>query len=208
VNRLDRFIRDRRLREVARRLPKGARVLDVGCHDGTLFFQLGDDLAEGLGLDPALEQTVDSSRYQLRPGRFPADAPPEPSAFDVVTMVAVFEHLTAEEQRAAAREAFRLLRPRGLVVMTVPSPTVDRLLDGLIRLRLLHGMDPEAHHGFDPVAVIPMFVDAGFRLSRHRRFELGFNNLFVFERPGPDAAPVAGGSAGLAGGSSGPPTTV
>jgi hypothetical protein len=92
--------------------------------------------------------------------------------------------------------------------MTVPSPTVDRLLDGLIRLRLLHGMDPEAHHGFDPVAVIPMFVDAGFRLSRHRRFELGFNNLFVFERPGPDAAPVAGGSAGLAGGSSGPPTTV
>jgi SAM-dependent methyltransferase len=201
VNRLDRFIRDRRLREVARRLPRDARVLDVGCHDGTLFFQLGDGLGEGLGLDPALEQTVDASRYQLRPGRFPADAPPEPSAYDVVTMVAVFEHLTAAEQRAAAGETFRLLRPRGLVVMTVPSPTVDRLLDGLMRLRLLHGMDAEAHHGFDPAAVVPMFVDAGFRLSLHRRFELGLNNLFVFERPGLEAATVAGGSAGR-------PTTV
>jgi len=191
VNGLDRFIRDRRLRQVARLVPDGARVLDVGCHDGALFHRLGDRLGAGLGLDPALEQPVAATGYLLRPGRFPADAPQEPSTFDAVTMVAVLEHLSTDEQRAAASAAFGLLRPLGVVLLTVPSPRVDRLLDGLIRLRLLHGMDAEAHHGFDPDQVVPVFEGAGFRLTLHRRFQLGLNNLFAFERPAPAPAPTA-----------------
>jgi hypothetical protein len=74
-----------------------------------------------------------------------------------------------------------LLRPGGRVVVTVPAPLVDRIVDTLRRLRLLHGMDIEAHHGYQPEETPGYFAAAGMRLVTHEPFELGLNHLFVFE---------------------------
>ena len=74
----------------------------------------------------------------------------------------------------------RLLGPGGRVVLTVPSPAVDRIVDVLRRLRLVHGMDIEAHHGYRPEETPRHF--AGFRVVRHESFELGLNHLYVLER--------------------------
>ena len=59
---------------------------------------------------------------------------------------------------------------------------MDPILDVLIRLRLAHGMDLEAHHGFEPRATPAIFEPHGFQLERARRFQLGLNTLFVFRR--------------------------
>jgi SAM-dependent methyltransferase len=183
VNVVDDIIRDVRVAQAVRVIPLGARVLDVGCHDGALFRRLGPALRDGIGLDPALRGPLTGDRYRLEPGSFPTDAPDEPGGFDIVTMLAVLEHLTSEEQKVAAEAAHRLLADGGLLILTVPSPLVDRLLHGLTRLRVLDGMEAEQHHGFDPAEVIPLMEAVGLRLLRHRRFELGLNHLFVFERP-------------------------
>jgi SAM-dependent methyltransferase len=183
VKLVDEIIRDARLAQAVRAIPPGARVLDVGCHDGALFRRLGPALREGVGLDPALRGPLTGERYRLRPGLFPADAPDEPGGFDVVTMLAVLEHLTPVEQKAAAEATHRLLAVGGVVIVTVPAPVVDQLLHWLTRLRVLDGMEAEQHHGFDPAEVTPLMEAVGLRLLRHRRFELGLNHLFVFERP-------------------------
>jgi 2-polyprenyl-3-methyl-5-hydroxy-6-metoxy-1,4-benzoquinol methylase len=182
VNRLDRFIRDRRVDQAVRFISAGARVLDVGCDDGALFRRLGTRLGEGVGIDPGLTAPIESERYRLIPGRFPLDGPHEPRSFDAITMLAVLEHLDRDEQKAAAEAIYDLLRPGGRVVVTVPSPRVDWMLHVLIRLRLLHGMDAEAHHGFDPDEVELLLGATGLRVATRRRFELGLNNLFVFAR--------------------------
>jgi hypothetical protein len=60
---------------------------------------------------------------------------------------------------------------------------VDRLLDILLHLRLAHGMAVEEHHGFNPRSVPEIFGSRGeLLLIRHRKFQLGLNNLFVFEK--------------------------
>ncbi len=52
----------------------------------------------------------------------------------------------------------------------------------LKRLRLIDGMSLEEHHGYDVGETTAIFGEPDFRLVRHRKFQLGLNNLFIFER--------------------------
>lgn len=180
---LDRLIRSVRERQAKPHIPRGARVLDIGCADGHLLRALGPHIHDSVGIDAeaplASDSTASGGRYRLIRGRFPDDLGAV-GQFDVVTMLALFEHV-ADADRARFVEACRgLLRPGGRVVMTVPAAAVDRIVGVLMTLRLVHGMDIESHHGYDPERTPTLF--SGFRMARHERFELGLNHLFVLER--------------------------
>jgi hypothetical protein len=61
---------------------------------------------------------------------------------------------------------------------------VDTILGVLGRLRMIDGMSLDEHYGFDPGRTEAVFAPPAFRLAVRRRFQLGLNNLFVFERSG------------------------
>ena len=182
MNRVDRLLQQWRIRRVTPWISEGARVLDVGCFDAALFAALGPRIAGGVGLDPLLAEPVVGDRFRLVPGHFP-DALVEAGRFDVITMLAVLEHVSPGALERWAQACVDLLVPGGLVVATVPAPAVDRILDVLIRLRVLHGMSVEEHHGFEPDLASEAFGRAGFTLAHRGRFQFGLNNLFVFAKP-------------------------
>jgi SAM-dependent methyltransferase len=181
MNRIDRLLQRWRVSQAIRWVPEGARVLDVGCFDDTLFRCLGERLAYGVGMDPLLDQAVEGARFRLVPGAFPQDRP-DGEPFDVIVMLAVLEHVAGERIEECARACYDLLVPDGLVVATVPAPVVDVILDVSIRLKLLHGMSVEEHQGLKPSTAPEVFARAGFALVRWKRFQLGLNNLFVFRK--------------------------
>lgn len=102
----------------------GGRLLDYGCGDGT-FLALVQDLFPGAtGADPADSQTADCVR-RLRdlPLTFTTPASLGAShtgAYDIVTCMEVLEHCFAPERRRVIEELARLVRPGGLVVVSVP----------------------------------------------------------------------------------------
>jgi 2-polyprenyl-3-methyl-5-hydroxy-6-metoxy-1,4-benzoquinol methylase len=156
-------------------------VLDIGCADGALFRSLGDRLAGGVGID--MDQVpASTSKYQYVRGMFPAALPPG-DPYDLVTALAVVEHIPEKEQPAFAAACMRALRAGGQVVITVPSSRVDDLLKVLKAVRVVDGMADHQHYGFNPLHAIAAFEGAGFKLERHSRFQLGLNNLFVFRKP-------------------------
>jgi len=161
-------------------IPSGSRVLDVGCADGALFDVLDDRIAGGVGIDPDAPLKRTAERVRFVRGLFPANAPDE--LFDAITMLAVIEHMPTSSLAAVSRAAARLLRDGGRLIATVPEPAVDRIVELMQRLHLAEGMSLEEHHGFATAQTRSIFEPAGFRLVRHRRFQLGLNNLFVFER--------------------------
>ena len=181
----DRWLQDQRIARAGACIRPGARVLDIGCADGLLFRRLQSRIQGGIGIDPDVKQAVATGRYQLIPGRFPDDLP-ETAPFDVITMLAVLEHMPDAAHPRVAQRCAALLKPGGRLVITVPSPRVDRILELLKALRVSEPMSLEEHHHFDVRGVPELFRP--LRLLTATTFELGLNHLFVFERPGPPAS--------------------
>jgi 2-polyprenyl-3-methyl-5-hydroxy-6-metoxy-1,4-benzoquinol methylase len=178
VKLLDRLLQAARARQALRWIPPFAHVLDVGCADGALF-RLAS-AASGVGVDLIKPDTWPAGPYEFRLGTFPDVVNGE--EFDVVTMLAVVEHVPEGELRRWAASVPEVLRGGGRLVITTPSPCVDRMLDVGIRLHVLDGMEAEQHHGFRPETVPSVFASHRLRLLHQSRFELGLNRLFVFER--------------------------
>ncbi len=186
---LDRHLRDLRIRQALPFIRGGDRLLDIGCFDLTLLRLVQERVRLAVGIDP-LATPMQDGRLRLIRGvvggtkghRFDAES------FDCITMLAVLEHVPDPDGLAA--ECFRLLAPGGRLVITVPDAKVDRILSVLHRLRLIHGMSLEEHHGYDAARTGPVFERAGFTVLRRSTFELGLNNLFVFQRPARPAAAV------------------
>ena len=101
--------------------------------------------------------------------------------FDVITLLAVIEHLPAGELQKVADACWNYLTPGGSVIITAPHPCVDRILAVLKFLRILHGLSLEEHHGFNPEELPEIFNR--WTLLKKERWELGCNYLFIFGKP-------------------------
>ena len=108
------------------------RLLDVGCSFGLLLSMAKERGFEPCGVDLSLNAVryardrLGLSVHQgtLFDARFPD------GAFDVVTMVGVFEHVPNPRETLA--EIFRVLRPGGIFIVQVPNANFN-LLRGRIR---------------------------------------------------------------------------
>ena len=180
---LDRFIQRWRIRQARRFIPDQARVIDIGAHEGELFEALGQKLQWGYGVEPLRPSPLLRDKFMVVPGYFPAQRPPEGN-WDVVTMLAVLEHVPTSAQPALAAACQEVLKPGGRVILTVPAQAVDHILAALRFLHLIDGMSLEEHYGFEPADTLRIFDGPHFRLLHRSRFQGGLNHLFVFERTG------------------------
>jgi hypothetical protein len=178
---VDRLLQQWRMKVGLRWLEGDVRVIDVGAHEGELFDALGERLRFGFGIEPLCLSALEAARFRIEPGLFPAMRPRE-KEWDAITMFAVLEHIPRTEHVALADACFDLLRVGGRVVITVPSKAVDHILWMLRSLRIIEGMSLEQHFGFEVTETLTIFSPPRFRLLRHRRFQLGLNHLFVFEK--------------------------
>lgn len=181
---VDSFLQKWRMRVAMEHLPSQVSLIDIGAHNGEMFDALGARLIKGFGIEPLLKLRRDFPNYSLEPGYFPQTRPEE-SDWDAITMLAVLEHIPASQQKELADACWEVLRPGGLIVITVPSPAVDYILSLLRFFRLIDGMSLEEHFGFQPKDTTEIFAEPRFHLVFHKRFQLGLNHLFVFAKTHP-----------------------
>ena len=177
---LDQLLQRWRIRMALRELPPAGDLLDIGTHDGTM---LRLTKARGIGIDPELAGAPALPGVTFIKGFFPVDLPALPDGtFGAATALAVAEHVPETELATWAKILAQLLAPHAVLVLTVPAPAVDLLLHVLIRLRLISGIQAHQHHGFKPADLDTIFTAPQWRRRKHRRFQLGLNHLYVFER--------------------------
>lgn len=181
---LDKFIRFWRVSVALDNIPKSmVNAFDIGCDDGYLLRKLSPVTKRQDGVDPRLNIGPVSRNSELKKGFFPSAIEDHQmqGSYDAIFALAVFEHFSEEDIRQSAAVISRMLSPKGRLIITVPHPFVDKILDALTFFRLIEGQALEEHHGFDPEALLSYFSDS-LRLVKREKFQLGLNNIFVFER--------------------------
>ncbi len=127
------------------------RVLDIGCGFFP-YFLTKTDFSEKYGLDKGIERDL---RVELRKIHDVAliDVDVECSArmpfaadfFDVVTMLAVLEHIEPARVLRIVQEVERILKPGGVFIMTTPAKWTKGLLNYLARINMVSQVEISEH---------------------------------------------------------------
>lgn len=181
---LEPLLRRMRIRQVLpilRRHPDCA-LLDIGCGwEARLLKSVEPYVKRGVGVDFKAPSIATPKLTTITATL--ADKLPFPDAeFDVVTLLAVLEHLA--HPRAMVEEIVRVLKPGGQVVLTVPSVAAKPVLE-FLAYKVGVVSEPEIRDHkcyYDGKSLHELFAGSGLRIDRHRYFQLGMNNFLVATR--------------------------
>jgi ubiquinone/menaquinone biosynthesis C-methylase UbiE len=143
-------------------LPPGTRVLDAGCGEGVIVQEYAGRLRiEGVDTNYRSDLVREGSVTAL---------PYTDGAFDEVLCLDVLEHLTFAEQPAALSELFRVLRPGGGALVSVPNLAhLQSRVHFLLQGRLIRTARLAKHPGDRPVAeYLQLARTCGFAVTSRR----------------------------------------
>jgi len=101
---------------------------------------------------------------------------PKKNSADVITALAVIEHL--EDPEKVLSKLYNILKPGGKIIITTPSPLNWAILEILSTLRLQSRREIEEHeHYYFKKSLIKLLTKAGFKNINHEYFEFWLNNL-------------------------------
>ncbi len=105
---------------LARSLPGCRRLLSVGCGQGNVERLLIRSGFEVIGLDPAIEWLAQRPKGMRAVAGRAEEMPFAESVFDAVVFVASLQFV--EDYQAALRQAYRVMRPHGRLVLMLLNP--------------------------------------------------------------------------------------
>lgn len=178
---LDYFLARKRAEKAARLIPEDfrkGRILDIGCGSYPLFLS-EIEFSEKYGLDKSVPadlqpEGINLINYDLETR---SDLPFDNNYFDVVTMLAVFEHIEKTKLKLLLREIFRVLRPRGLFILTTPAAWTDPVLKTLAKLKLISSIELEEHKdAYSHSKIVSSLKASGFK---EEQIEIGYFELWM-----------------------------
>ena len=143
-------------------LPSGQRVLELGCGNGKTLSALTRLDNEVVGLDHsinALQSCLESSSAHLVQGDV-RSLPFREASFDTVLMLHLLEHLVEADRLKAVREARRVLRPGGQVLVRVFSVRDMRFGKGIeVEKNTFQRGNGILYHYFEAAELSSLFGD-------------------------------------------------
>lgn len=172
----ERLFQRLRIVRIKRHIPQGASLLDIGCGNGKLLFSLANRLSRGDGVDKRVK-SQNKGHIRLQSWLAKQSLPFPNDSFDIVTMTAVLEHL--ETPKFVLSECYRVLRRRGSLILTTPSPIAKPVLEFLaFRLGIVSPQEIADHkHYFSKNELRQLLLAVGFPESTIyiKYFQLWFN---------------------------------
>jgi len=181
---LEKFLSHKRASMANKHIPdnlRDGRILDLGCGFYPYFLSTVK-FKDKFGLNSIFAQEQIEGLY-LTKYEFNANSvlPFADSFFNVITMLAVAEHLEPKIVANVFKEANRILSPGGRFLITVPWGQADLFLRFLSKIKLVSSVEIDEHKQFYSHKLLKQqLLSVDFKDSKIivKRFELGLN-LFV-----------------------------
>ncbi len=168
------------MKRVIEHIPTQAKLLDIGCGTTAAFLKaIASRLEQGVGVDFKVSP-IESGNLKTYQVRLDEKLPFDDDAFDVVTLLAVLEHIEYEQE--ILQEIERVLKPGGKVILTVPSVWAKPVLEFLAyRLRVVSEAEIRDHKRYYNRKLLDraLVERAGFKGFRHQYFQLWMNNFCI-----------------------------
>lgn len=182
---LEKILQYNRFRKVEPYIKNGIKLLDLGCgFKGGLLKRVSNKISEGTGYDLSVSKHKISNNINLFAKRFDKKLKLQPNHFDVITSLAVLEHLS--DPQMLLNQVFKSLKKGGYLILTTPSPASKYVLEFLAyKIHIVSGEEIRDHKNyFNHSDLKNMLAKAGFgiRNIKIHTFELGLNNLAVAKK--------------------------
>ena len=166
------------------------RVLDIGCGRNNTFVNRHAS-ADSVGIDVFGYEGLTGDQIVEDMTHLPFDD----ASFDTVTFIANINHIPPGDREPELREAYRVLRPGGRVVVTMGSKVTEVLVHRLVHTydRFLHtnldmdgerGMHEDEEFHVSDVEIRRLLAAGGFTRVERKNFvtQWGLNHLFLGTR--------------------------
>jgi len=185
---LETFLREWRMNKVRReihtyrcRYHTEPILLDFGCGFNCLFLKrVKTEIKKGYGIDPKADD-LSNEKIQIIKHAFKDKLPFKNRFFDIVTSIAVVEHIKKID--LLLQEFYRVLKSKGVLIVTSPTNRSKKILYLLAEARLLNPQEIYEHkRHLSPNSMRRLIQSHGFRTLKIEPFQLGFNCLYFFQK--------------------------
>jgi ubiquinone/menaquinone biosynthesis C-methylase UbiE len=175
---LEPFLRKLRLYKVIKHIPRGCKLLDIGCGNTASFlWTVSPKIKQGFGVDFKVSD-FETNNIKVQQYKFQDNLPFPDNYFDVVTMLAVLEHI--EKEKEILEEVYRVLIPGGRLILTVPSIWSQPVLEFLsYKLKIVSEMEIRDHKRYYNRTKLrnALTKTAKFGDFHHQYFQFWMNNF-------------------------------
>ncbi|MEN8242073.1 MAG: class I SAM-dependent methyltransferase [Chloroflexota bacterium] len=164
---------------------KQGRILDIGCGSYPYFLS-HSSFKEKFAIDqlPPTTKVTDIHWHTLDLNTAPK-IPFEDNFFNVISLLAVAEHLNPSSLVCLFTETHRVLKPGGKVIITTPASWTDPLLKLMAKLNLVSAEEIDEHvYTYNLPLLGWYFGKAGFEMEKVKfgYFELRMNMWATAEK--------------------------
>jgi ubiquinone/menaquinone biosynthesis C-methylase UbiE len=162
------------------------RILDIGCGSYPYFLET-TNFKDKYGLDPVINpemigiKGIKLSKSTIGTKKLSFTD----SFFDVITMLAVFEHIEHDNLIPVIKEIHRVLKKNGILVITTPAPWADKLLHQMAKVSLISSEEIHEHkHNHPRLKIENILSQGGFTKNKIQSgfFEFHMNMWFTAKK--------------------------
>ncbi len=180
---LERLLKYRRTAKLLPFIPRNATVLDIGCGKDASFLRIIQPrIRQGIGIDLEMpKRTKEDKRLRFIRMNIQKKIPVTSSSCTCVVSLAVFGCF--EHRTQLLRECYRVLRPNGMLLFTIPMPLNRWVMEVLWRIGLLDKHLVRQYRYYHTTQELrEMLLKAGFTNIQFRKFQLGLNCLVMAQK--------------------------
>ena len=183
-NFIDKIVAVLRLAKVTRYVIKNDEILDFGCGSQGYFLKsISKKIKSGVGLDYDVDD-FKVNNLQFFKQKITNKLPFVGEKFNRVFLLAVIEHLPEKNVNKLFLEFNRVLKKRGCIVLTTPTPFGKMILEVLAyKLHLISEGEIRDHKKYYSEAdLVNLFKMTNFKVKIYKKFQFGINSICVAEK--------------------------